>query len=144
MYSSELGIIKYAFNPNAQEVVVCRPLWVQSQSNLQREFQDSQGYACRPSLQKKRGWGVLQQYSSAFFIFRLLACPEFVELLPPSISESFIIPQRKPMLTSCHHCPHLVLDNTKFTLYSYKFIPMNLSNMSFYISRIICYLVICE
>lgn len=55
MYSSELGIIKYAFNPNAQEVVVCRPLWVQSQSNLQREFQDSQGYACRPSLQKKGG-----------------------------------------------------------------------------------------
>ena len=44
----------YTFDPSTQEEEADRSLWIQGQTGLQSEFQDSQGCVVRPVSKKKK------------------------------------------------------------------------------------------
>jgi hypothetical protein len=50
----ELTTNLYSSNPSTQEAEAGGSLWVQGQSGLQNEFQDSQGYIVRPGYKTKQ------------------------------------------------------------------------------------------
>ena len=46
------GVVAHAFNPSTGEAEAGR-FWVRGQPGLKSEFQDSQGYAAKPCLEKR-------------------------------------------------------------------------------------------
>jgi hypothetical protein len=52
-------VVGHAFNPSTREAEAGGSLWVKTQSGLQSEFQDSQGYTEKPCLRRKKRNGVL-------------------------------------------------------------------------------------